>query len=203
MKVALVGASGNVGSRVLAELSLRGHAVTAVARHPEKLPKLRGVTPVAQDIADVKALTGILKGHDAVISAVGFQVSDPDKLIAAVRLAGVRRYIVCGGAGSLYVSPGVRLIDTPDFPPAYYPETAAGCVFLDKLREVKDIEWTFLSPSYYFTPGERTGNFRLGKDDLLTDSNGESKVSMEDFAIALADEIETPKHVRARFTVGY
>jgi putative NADH-flavin reductase len=103
----------------------------------------------------------------------------------------------------LEVSPGVRLIDSPDFPAEYRPETAAGCVFLDKLRQEKDLEWTFLSPSYNFAPGERTGKFRLGKDSLLTDSNGDSKISMEDFAIAMADEIEKPRHARQRFTVGY
>ncbi|MDB5576591.1 MAG: NAD(P)-binding protein [Bradyrhizobium sp.] len=203
MKIAIIGASGNVGSRVAAELSSRGHSITAIARDASKIAKIQGVTAVSQDITDVKALAEVLKGHDAVFSAVKFLGSDPDQLIAAVRAAGVRRYLVSGGAGSLYVSPGVRLIDTPDFPEEYKGETAAGCVFLDKLREVKDLEWTFLSPAYNFTPGERTGKFRLGKDDLLVDANGESKLSMEDFAIALADEIENPKNIRARFTVGY
>jgi len=203
MKIALIGASGNVGSRLVAELSRRGHSVTGIARNASKVAKLPGVTPVARDISDTKPLAETLNGHDVVISAVHFLESNPDQLIAAVKAAGVRRYLVVGGAGSLEVSPGLRLIDTPDFPAEYKPETAAGCVFLDTLRQEKDLEWTFLSPSYNFSAGERTGKFRLGKDSLLTVSDGSSYISFEDFAIAMVDEIETPKHVRARFTVGY
>jgi len=203
MKIALIGASGTVGSRIAAELSARGHSVTGIARDASKIAKRPGVTAVSQDIADTNALAEVVKGHDVVISSLHYLDSDPDQLIAVVKAAGVGRYLVVGGAGSLEVSPGVRLIDTPDFPPEYKPETAAGCVFLDKLRQEKDLEWTFLSPSYNFAPGERTGMFRLGKDSLLTKSDGSSSISCEDFAIAMVDEVEIPKHVRARFTVGY
>jgi len=202
MKIALIGASGNVGSRLAAELSSRGHSVTGIARDASKIAKLPGVTPVTQDIKDTKALAEVLKGHDVVISSVHFLDCNPDQLIAAVKAAGVRRYLVVGGAGSLEVAAGVRLIDSPDFPAEYKPETAAGCAFLDRLRQEKGLEWTFQSPSLNFSPGERTGKFRLGTDSLLTNSNG-SNISMEDFAIAMVDEIEAPKHVRARFTVGY
>jgi putative NADH-flavin reductase len=202
MKIALIGASGDAGARLLAELSRRGHGVTAIARHPEKIAALPGVTAKAGDVKDTAALARLLSGHDAVISSVRFLDADPDALIAAVREAGVRRYFVVGGAGSLEVAPGVRLIDTPQFPAAYKAEASAGGVFLDKLRAVQDLDWTFLSPSAMFVPGERTGKFRLGKDQLLANDKG-SSISFEDYAIAAVDELEAPKHIRQRFTVGY
>ena len=202
MKIALIGATGNAGSRILAELSRRGHHITAIARHPEKLPALSGVTPLQADAGDVAGLAAAIKGHDAVISSVHFTASDPRKLIAAVHQAGVPRYLVVGGAGSLEVAPGVKLIDTPQFPAIYRAEAAAGGVFLDLLRKESALDWTFLSPSAMFVPGERTGKFRLGRDQLLTNDKG-SSISFEDYAIALADEIEKPAHSRQRFTVGY
>ena len=124
-------------------------------------------------------------------------------MIGAVKKAGVKRLLVVGGAGSLEVSPGVQLVDTPDFPEAYKPEALAGRDFLNVLRGERELDWTFLSPSALFVPGERTGKFRLGTDRLLVDAKGESKISMEDYAIALVDELETPRHSRQRFTVGY
>lgn len=202
MKIALIGASGNVGSRIAAELSGRGHEITAIARKAAKISALPGVKPIAVDIASSEALVPILKGHAAVISSVHFVDSDPDQLIRAVKAAGVPRYLVVGGAGSLQVAPGKLLVDSPDFPKEYEKETRAGCAFLDRLRAEKDLNWTFLSPSALFTAGERTGKFRLGKDTLLTNGKG-SSISFEDYAIALADEVEKPKHPRQRFTVGY
>jgi uncharacterized protein len=202
MKIALIGATGNAGSRILAELSRRGHAVTAIARNPQKVPALPGVVPAKADADDVAGLTAVIKGHDAVISSVHFTASDPHKLIAAVREARVPRYLVVGGAGSLEVAPGVKLIDTPQFPDIYKAEATAGSVFLDLLRRQSDLDWTYLSPSAVFAPGERTGKFRLGRDALLTNDKG-SHISFEDYAIALADEIEKPAHSRQRFTVGY
>jgi uncharacterized protein len=206
MKIALIGATGNAGSRILAELSRRGHAVTAIARNPQKVPALPGVTPVKADADDVAGLAASIKGHDAVISSVHFTASDPHKLIAAVREAKgnakTPRYLVVGGAGSLEVAPGVKLIDTPQFPAIYKAEASAGGVFLDLLRQQSDLDWTYLSPSAVFSPGERTGKFRLGRDQLLTNDKG-SHISFEDYAIALADEIEKPAHSRQRFTVGY
>jgi len=136
-------------------------------------------------------------------TAMRFQTSDPAALIAAVQSAGVKRLLVVGGAASLEVAPGKALLDTPDFPPAYRPEATAGLKFLKALRNEKTLDWTFLSPSAEFAPGERTGKFRLGDDRLLVDANGKSHISMEDFAIALVDELEHPKHIRRRFTVGY
>jgi hypothetical protein len=200
--VALIGASGNVGTRILKELISRGHVVTGIARHPDKIEKIEGVTPVAGDTHDKEKLASILKGHDVVISAVRFLDTDPEELIQAVKDSGVKRYIVVGGAGSLEVAPGKMVIDQPDFPDAFKPEASKGVVFLDVLKKAEDLEWTFLSPSAMFTPGERTGVFRLGKDQLLSNENG-SSISFEDFSIALVDELEKPQHIRERFTVGY
>src|ERR1700723_4225988 len=202
MKIALIGATGNAGSRILAELSRRGHHITAIARHPEKLPALPGVTPMKADADDVAGLAAAIKGHDVVISSVHFTASDPHKLIAAVREARIPRYLVVGGAGSLEVAPGVKLIDTPQFPAMYRAEAAAGGAFLDLLRQETALDWTFLSPSAMFVPGERTGKFRLGKDQLLTNDKG-SSISFEDYAIAAGEELEKPAHSRQRFTVGY
>jgi hypothetical protein len=202
MKIALVGASGNAGARILKELSSRGHAVTAIARNPEKIAALPGVSAVKGDIADKEGLAVLLEGHDAVISSVRFSDGSPTRLLEAVRAAGVRRFLVVGGAASLEVAPGKRLLDTPQFPAAYKPEATAAAAYLDMLRGVSDLDWTFLSPSALFAAGERTGKFRLGKDELLTTDKG-SSISYEDYAIALADEVEHPRHVRQRFTVGY
>jgi uncharacterized protein len=201
MKIALIGASGNVGSRISHELSSRGHKVTAIARNAAKIASLPGITPASVDIAETEALAALLKGHQAVISSVHFSASDPDKLIAAVKASGVPRYLVVGGAGSLEVAPGLLLVDSPDFPKEYQSEAWAGGAFLDRLRN-SGLDWTFLSPSAFFHPGERTGKFRLGKDHLLVNESG-SSISFEDFAIAFVDEIEKPRHSRQRFTVGY
>lgn len=202
MKIALIGASGNAGSRILKELSDRGHAVTAIARTPDRIAALPGVTAVAGDLDQPDALTETLRGHDAVISSVHFAATDAARLIDVVRASGVTRYLVVGGAASLEVAPGQRLLDQPDFPEAYKVEATAGAAFLDRLRSVEDLDWTFLSPSAMFVPGERTGRFRLGTDQLLSNAQG-SSISFEDYAIALADEIEQPRHIRQRFTVGY
>ncbi|WKA63933.1 NAD(P)-dependent oxidoreductase [Pectobacterium aroidearum] len=200
--IALIGASGGAGSRILKELSDRGHTVTAIARHPEKIASLPNVTAKQGDALDKDALVALFKGHDAVVSAVKFGSSDPTTLIAAVKTAGVKRYLVVGGAGSLEIAPGQRLIDQPDFPDAYRPEASRGAAFLDLLKQEKDLDWSFLSPSAEFVPGQRTGTFRLGKDALLSNDKG-SSISFEDYAVALVDEIENPVHSRQRFTVGY
>ena len=203
MKIAVIGASGNAGSRITAELARRGHSVTAIARHPEKIASAANVTPAKGDLMDQAALTGLLAGHDAAISSVHFLASDPAKLIAAAKESKVGRYLVVGGAGSLEVAPGVRLVTTPGFPVAYKAEAEKGGAFLDLLRAEMELNWTFLSPSALFVAGERTGKFRLGTDQLLTAADGKSSISFEDFAVALADEIERPAHIRQRFTVGY
>ena len=203
MKIAVIGASGNAGSRISAELARRGHSVTAIARNPEKIAAEANVTPTRGDVMDQAGLARLLAGHDAAISSVHFLASDPAKLIAAAKESKVGRYLVVGGAGSLEVAPGVRLVTTPGFPVAYKAEAEKGAAFLDLLRAETELNWTFLSPSALFTAGERTGKFRLGIDQLLTSADGKSSISFEDFAVALADEIERPAHIRQRFTVGY
>jgi putative NADH-flavin reductase len=202
MHVAFIGATGNAGSRILAELTRRGHSVTAIVRNPERVPAQASVTAKKGDVFDQQGLAELLKGHDAVVSSVHFTASDPRKLIEAVRASGVKRYLVVGGAGSLEAAPGLKLIDAPDFPAEYKPEAAAGGVFLDVLRDEKELDWTFLSPSATFVPGERTGKFRLGRDQLVANEQG-SSISFEDYATALVDELEKPAHSRQRFTVGY
>ncbi|MCZ7857091.1 NAD(P)-dependent oxidoreductase [Agrobacterium salinitolerans] len=201
-KIALIGASGNAGSRILKELSDRGRQVTAIARNPEKIAVLPNVVAKKGDVFDQAALSELLRGHDAVISSVHFTASDPATLIEAVRASGVSRYLVVGGAGSLEIAPGQRVVDLPDFPAAYKAEATKGAEFLDRLKQEKQLDWTFLSPPAEFVPGERTGKFRIGKDTLLSNEQG-SRISFEDYAIALADEIEKPQHSRQRFTVGY
>lgn len=202
MKIALIGATGNAGAPLLKELIRRGHEVTAIVRNPEKVAAQPKVTAKKGDVQDEPRLAALLNGHDAVISSVHFSASDPNKLIAAVKAAGVKRYLVVGGAGSLEVAPGKKLIDTPEFPPQYKTEAAAGNAFLDLLKHEKELDWTFLSPSALFVAGPRTGTFRLGTDQLLANDKG-SSISFEDYAIALVDEVEKPKHSRRRFTVGY
>ncbi|MDH0613741.1 MULTISPECIES: NAD(P)-dependent oxidoreductase [unclassified Agrobacterium] len=201
-KIALIGASGNAGSRILKELSDRGHQVTGIARNPEKIASLPNVSAKKGDVFDQAGLSELLKGHDAVISSVHFTASDPATLIEAVRASGVPRYLVVGGAGSLEIAPGQRVVDLPDFPAAYKAEATKGAEFLGLLKQEKQLDWTFLSPSAEFVPGERTGKFRIGKDNLLSNDEG-SRISFEDYAIALVDEIEKPQHSRQRFTIGY
>ena len=162
------------------------------------------VTAVKRDGNEPDALAKLLAGHDAIISAVPFRNTDPEALIGAVRASGVKRYLVVGGAATLLNADGVRLLDTPAL--AKFkdsPEPAGGARFLEAIRPVTDLDWTFFSPAVNFAPGERTGKFRLGGDTVVLDAQGQSRVSMEDYAIALVDELEKPAHIRQRFTVGY
>lgn len=203
MKIALIGASGNVGKRIADEALRRGHTIIAIARDASKIAQRTGVTVVAADVKDAAALSAAIKGADVVISSGRFTTFGPADLLPAVKAAGVKRLAVVGGAGSLEIAPGKALIDTPEFPAEYLPEAVGGRDFLHALRTETELEWTFLSPSAMFVAGERTGQFRLGKDALLVGDDGKSWISYEDFAVALLDELEQPKHVRARFTVGY
>lgn len=203
-QVALLGITGRAGSRIATELLQRGHTVTGIARDASKAAAQAGLTLQSADATSVDALVPLLRGHDVLISATRFDGgSDAATLIAAARQAGVQRLVVVGGAGSLEIAPGQALVDTPQFPAAYKPEALAGRTFLQVLRAEPVLDWTFLSPSALFEPGERTGQFRLGGDQLLADAAGHSRISMEDYAIALVDEIEAPRHSRQRFTVGY
>jgi len=203
MKIAVAGASGRAGSRITAELASRGHQVTGIARNPDKIETHANVTAVKGDANDRAALARLWAGHDVAISSIHFSASDVETLIGAARDSGVSRYLVVGGAGSLEVAPGVRLVTTPGFPAAYKAEAEKGGAFLDRLRQEKELDWTFLSPSAMIDFGARTAKFRLGTDQLLVDADGKSSISFEDFAVAMADEIERPAHRRARFTVGY
>ena len=198
MKVALIGASGKVGRRLVAELQGRGHEVTGISRNAADT----GVPMIVADANDSAALADAIRGHDALFVAATFRSTDPAAILRAMKEAGVRRLLVVGGAGSLYVSPGVQFIDTPGFPEMFRPEVAAGRSFLEALR-ASDVDWTFLSPALSFVPGERTGKYRLGGDDLMRDESGGSTISYEDFAKALVDELEAPQHSRARFSIAY
>lgn len=202
MELAIIGVTGNVGRRILDEALLRGHTVKGISRDPSKIGPRDGLMLVSGDVNRPEALAPILAGSGVVVSSVRFRVSDPAKLIDAVRHSGVKRYLIVGGAGSLEVAPGKLLVDSPGFPEMYKEEASGGKVFLDALRVVDDLDWTMLSPSALFTEGKRTGVFRLGTDTLLTGVDGKSWISYEDFAVALLDEIEDPKHRRKRFTAG-
>jgi len=203
MKVAIIGATGNAGSRIASELVNRGHQITGIVRHPEKGQGGAGLTFQKGDVKDQDGLAKLLAGHDAVVHSVRFLDTDVKSAVGATKNAGVKRLLVVGGASSLEVAPGIALIDTPNFPDAYKPEASAGRDFLNALKPERELDWTYLSPSIFFSPGERTGTFRVGKDEVLKAADGKSSISMEDYAIALADEIERPQHSRQRFTVGY
>jgi putative NADH-flavin reductase len=202
MKVAVLGASGRAGSEITKELAARGHAVTAIARKADAIPAVDGVTPVSGDASDASELAKLIKGSDAVISALHHDVAAAT-LLNALKTAGVPRLLVTGGAGSLEVAPGVRLIDTPDFPEAFKPYALPGVVFLDDLRGETDIDWTFFSPAALIEETPRLGRFRTGTDQLIVDDKGESRIGFSDYAIAMVDELENPRHSRARFTAAY
>lgn len=203
MKVALVGATGRAGSRVLNELLNRGHEVTAIVRHPEKVPAHVKLGAVGTDGSRV-SLSRAMRGHDAVVSSVRFVDLDPDILLPAVLDSGVKRYVVVGGAGSLLHPDGTEEARRPEFSEQARPNSLRGGDLLKMLQATSDLEWTFISPSRSFVPGERTGKFRYGKDHMLMDAEDKpTSISFEDFALALVDELEVPRYVRQRFTIGY
>lgn len=212
MKIALIGASGFVGAAALKEAADRGHAVIALARSPEKVEQLAGVTPVKADVNDAAVLSKALAGQDVVISAFNGGWGDPDiyakhlkgsKAIAdAARKAGVR-LIEVGGAGSLKAPDGSQFVDSPDFPADYKQGALAARDSLTALQGSDGLEWTFVSPPFDLAPGERTGQYRVGGDTPVFDADGKSAISVADLAVALLDEAEKPKHVGKQFTVGY
>lgn len=202
MKVAVLGASGRAGKEITRELARRGHQATAIARHPEAIPAADGITAVSGDAHDADALAGLIRGHEAVISALHFDVT-AETLLRALRAAGVARLLVTGGAASLHTADGGRLIDSPDFPAAWRDMAMGGVRFLDALRGVEDVDWTFFSPAALIEEGPRTGHFRLGGDELVVDEEGQSRISFADYAIAMIDELEQHRHPRARFTAAY
>jgi uncharacterized protein len=212
MRIIVFGANGRVGRRVVAEALERGHDVTAVVRDPEKHSlQGDGLTVVGGDATDPASVADVAAGHDLAISAVGPSSADALETVpAAARAlldglsrAGVPRLIAVGGGGSLEASPGVRVLDTPEFNEAWKPGSLAQAEALEIYRSATtDIDWTYLSPPFMLAPGERTGKYRVGEDRLLVDEQGNSSISMEDFAVALLDEAESAEHVRRRFTVA-
>ncbi|MGF6128385.1 putative NADH-flavin reductase [Pseudomonas frederiksbergensis] len=202
-KIAIIGATGRAGSQVLEEALSRGHSVTAIARDTSKIGQRAGVVSKNVDALDAEALQAAVAGHDVVISAAHFSTLPASAVIGPVKKAGVKRLLVVGGAGSLLLPNGGRVIDSEGFPEEYKAEAGAGAVFLENLRKEQELDWTFVSPSAEFVEGERTGKFRIGKDDLLVSAEGRSWITFADYAIALLDEVETPKHSRQRFAVGY
>ncbi|KMN18533.1 NAD(P)-dependent oxidoreductase [Pseudomonas weihenstephanensis] len=201
--IAIIGATGRAGSQLLEEALRRGHSVVAIARHVSKIGERAGVVTKEVDVNDVQALQAAVAGSDVVLSAAHFSTLPAAAIIEPVKKAGVKRLLFVGGAGSLLLPDGSQVIQSPDFPEAYKPEATAGGIYLDTLRAEKDLDWTFLSPSAEFVEGERTGTFRLGQDHLLVSAEGKSWITFADFAIAMLDEVEQPKHTRQRFTVGY
>ena len=207
MKIALIGASGYVGVRLLAEALGRGHQVTAIVTDPAKVPAHDRLTVQAVDATDADALAPIVAGHHAVISAYN-PGRDPDgsgtrAIVAGVRRAGVDRLLVVGGAGSLLLPSGERVVDQPGFPAEWKEGALLTSAFLDRLRDETELDWVFVSPAMMLVPGERTGAYRVGEDHLLTDAQGESRISTEDYAVAMLDEAEQPRHHRERFAVAY
>lgn len=215
MKIALIGATGFVGANILNELANRKHQITAIARNAKE-SEFENVTFVAADIFNVKELTEILKGNDAVVSAYNPGWTNPNiyddfikgsnHLVEAVKKSGVKRYITIGGAGSLFVAPGLQAVDTPDFPKEYYPGAAAARDFLNTLKEEKELDWAFFSPAFEMHQGittGRTGKYRLGLENPVFDENQRSILSGEDLAVVIVDEVENPKHHQVRFTAAY
>jgi putative NADH-flavin reductase len=214
MKVALIGANGKIGSRILAEALSRGHQVTGIARNPASSNiENEKLTWVKADVLNTDELAEAIKGNDAVISSFGVDWSKPEtfhlfndvaqSVIDAAKKAGVKRVINVGGAGSLEAAPGVQLVDTPHFPKEYYAAATEQRKSLNVYRKENELDWTFFSPAIVIAPGERTGKFRIGKDNPVFDAGGNSHISYEDYAVALIDELENPQFIKQRFTVGY
>jgi uncharacterized protein len=214
-KIVLIGASGFVGSAILKEALDRGHNVTSVNRHPERITAISNNLIVKQgDVSSMETVTGICAGSDVVISAYNPGWNNPDianettrvyrTIIQGVKQAGVKRLLVVGGAASLFASPGKRLMDTGSMPETFLPAVRAlADVYLVDLMKENRLDWVFFSPAGNLYKGERTGKFRLGTDDLIVNEKGESKISVQDYAVAMIDEVEKPAHHRERFTVGY
>ena len=212
MNITLIGASGFIGTAIMNEALARGHAVTALVTRPERLPAREGLTALAADVMDVARLTSQFAGADAVVSAFSghaqadvleYFVAGTRNIISAAKEARAPRLVVVGGAGSLEVAPGLQLIDTPAFPPQYKATAEGARQALQLLQKETSLNWTMLSPSAVIAPGQRTGSFRTSLDQLLTAADGSSTISVEDFALALVNELEQPAHLRQRFTVGY
>jgi uncharacterized protein len=213
MNIALIGATGFVGSAILPELLARGHRVTALARTPSKIAPHAALKLVQADVLDPAQVATAVAGHDAVISAYNPGWSEPDihalhlqasdAIVEGVKKAGVQRLLAVGGAGSLYVAPGLQLVDTPEFPAAYKQGALAAREALKRLQRESTLDWSFVSPPIALAPGARTGRYRVGADELLPGEGGQpAGISVADLAVAIVDEIERPQHLKKRFTVA-
>ncbi len=218
MKIALIGASGFVGSKILSEALRRGHQVTAILRRPQRIPPHRNLTVVQGDVLRRDELAWVLAGHDVVISSYNPARGVPGPevferhvrghraIISAVKKSGVKRFLAVGGAASLKTLAGIEFLDSPEFPAAFEPfkpGIRGTRELYYMLKKEPGLDWVFLSPSVMIAPGQRTNRFRRGKDHVLYDEQGKSHISLEDYAVAMMDEAEHPKHHRERFTVGY
>jgi len=214
-RIALIGASGFVGSALLKESLKRGHSVTAIVRHPEKITLNDPNLQIIQgDVLSEQSITDVIKGVDVVISAYNPGWTNPNisqettaayqSIISGVKKAKIPRLLIVGGAGSLYVAPEKRVMDTGVIPESYLPavESLANVLY-DLQKNEKELDWAYFSPAGNIEPGERTGKFRLGKDQLMVDKDGKSNISVEDYAVAMLDEVDSPVHHRERFTIGY
>ena len=216
MKIALIGASGFVGSAILNELVERGHTITAIVRNPEKIKENALVLPIKVNAQDENELAAAIKDHDAVVNSFSPGISSTDiyadylkgnKAIQhAAKKSGVKRLLVIGGAGSLYIAPGLQLVDSPEFPADWKAGASSARDYLNFIKNETELEWTFISPSidmYNGNGGVRLGTYRIGSDTPVYDEHGKNFISVEDLAIAIVDELENPKFIRKRFTVGY
>jgi putative NADH-flavin reductase len=207
MKVVVYGATGNAGKLIVKELLKRNHSVTGVARHTEKLPDT--IQKVKDDLSNVSQIAEIIKGADVVVSAISSPANDTEtfakltqKLVDAIKIVNVPRLITVGGCGSLEYSPGVTVMDSGHWPAEYMPYAVAHAKALDVLKK-SDINWTCLSPALIIENGETTGNYRLDLENLVIDDQGLSRITFEDYTLALVNELEVPKYERKRFTIGY
>lgn len=213
MKIALIGATGFVGSAVLTEALSRGHDVTALARTPSKIPAQPKLTVAAADVLDAAQVARAVAGHDAVISAYNPGWQEPEiyalflkgtqAIVDGVKQAGGKRLLIVGGAGSLYAAPGVQIVDTPEFPAQWKPGALAARDALKAIQQDTTLDWSFVSPAVHLEPGARRGEYRLGTDTPVMRDGQPSNISVADLAVAILDEIEKPRHIRQRFTVGY
>lgn len=211
----MIGASGFVGTAILNELLSRGHKVTAVVRNPKKINVTNSNLEIVKtDVSDTNVMVEICKGKDAIISAYNPGWANPDiyeetlrnypLILEAAKRSGAKRLLCVGGAGTLFCAPGLRVVDSGAIPDAIMGGVKSlGEFYLNTLMNEKAIDWIFFSPAGTLEPGKRTGKFRLGKDDLIVDENGISHISVEDYAVAMVDELENPKHHYERFTIGY
>lgn len=213
--VVLIGASGFVGTAILSELLNRGNKVTAIVRNPDKISiSNSNLSVVKADVSDVESIAKVSEGKDAIISAYNPGWTNPNiyedtlknypLILQAAKQSGVKRLLIVGGAGTLFCAPGLRVVDSGAIPDSIMGGVKSlGEFYLNTLMNEHDIDWVFFSPAGALEPGERTGKFRLGKDDLIVDVDGKSHISVEDYAVAMVDELEKPAHHQERFTIGY